>query len=130
MKKIINTTDAPAPIGPYNQAILIGNTLYTSGQIAINPKTGDLVLENIETETKQVMANLKAVLAAANMTFENVIKSSIFISNMDDFEVINSIYGNYFNEATAPARETVQVARLPKNVNVEISVIAINLSST
>lgn len=125
MKKIITTTEAPAPIGPYNQAVLTGNTLYTSGQIAINPKTGDLVLEDIETETKQVMANLKAVLAAAGMTFENVIKSSIFISNMDDFGVINSVYGRYFNEATAPARETVQVARLPKNVNVEISVIAI-----
>ncbi|MEP5341757.1 MAG: Rid family detoxifying hydrolase [Algibacter sp.] len=130
MKKIITTTEAPAPIGPYNQAVLSGNTLYTSGQIALNPNTNDLVLENIESETKQVMDNLKAVLAAANMTFENVIKSSIFISNMDDFGVINSVYGSYFNEATAPARETIQVARLPKNVNVEISMIAINLSST
>lgn len=125
MKKIITTNAAPAPIGPYNQAVLSGNTLYTSGQIAINPTTGNLVLDNIETETKQVMANLKAVLEAAGMTFENVIKSSIFISNMDDFGIINSIYGNFFNEATAPARETVQVARLPKNVNVEISVIAV-----
>ncbi|MEP1490113.1 MAG: Rid family detoxifying hydrolase [Algibacter sp.] len=130
MKKIITTTEAPAPIGPYNQAVLSGNTLYTSGQIALNPNTNDLVLENIESETKQVMDNLKAVLAAANMTFENVIKSSIFISNMDDFGIINSVYGSYFNEATAPARETIQVARLPKNVNVEISMIAINLSST
>lgn len=125
MKKIITTNAAPAPIGPYNQAVLSGNTLYTSGQIAINPTTGNLVLDNIETETKQVMANLKAVLEAAGMTFENVIKSSIFISNMDDFGIINSVYGNFFNEATAPARETVQVARLPKNVNVEISVIAV-----
>ncbi|MCL4146717.1 UNVERIFIED_CONTAM: hypothetical protein GTU68_032844, partial [Idotea baltica] len=96
MKKIITTKDAPAPIGPYNQAVLSGNTLYTSGQIAINPKTGHLVLEDIETETKQVMANLKAVLAAAKMNFENVIKSSIFISNMDDFGIINSVYGSYF----------------------------------
>lgn len=125
MKKIITTNAAPTPIGPYNQAVLSGNTLYTSGQIAINPTTGNLVVDNIETETKQVMANLKAVLEAAGMTFENVIKSSIFISNMDDFDIINSVYGIYFNEATAPARETVQVARLPKNVNVEISVIAV-----
>ncbi|MEN3324223.1 RidA family protein [Mariniflexile soesokkakense] len=125
MKKIITTTNAPAPIGPYNQAVLSGNTLYTSGQIAINPETNELVLYDIETETKQVMYNLKAVLEAANMTFEDVVKSSIFISNMDDFAQINAVYGSFFNEANAPARETVQVARLPKNVNVEISVIAV-----
>jgi len=125
MKKIINTPNAPAPIGPYNQAILSGNTLYTSGQIAINPETNELVLENITVETTQVMRNLKAVLEAANMTFENIVKTSIFISNMDDFAKINEVYGSYFDEANAPARETVQVARLPKNVNVEISVIAI-----
>jgi 2-iminobutanoate/2-iminopropanoate deaminase len=125
MKKIIFTEKAPAPIGPYNQAILIGNTLYTSGQIAINPSNGDLVLETIEKETKQVMENMKAVLEAAGMTFENVVKSTIFISNMNDFGAINTIYGGYFNEKTAPARETVQVACLPKNVNVEISMIAI-----
>ena len=125
MKKIITTTKAPAPIGPYNQAVLTGNTLYTSGQIAINPETNELVLENIKAETTQVMNNLKAVLQAADMTFENVIKSTIFISNMDDFVNINEVYGSYFDDATAPARETVQVARLPKNVNVEISVIAI-----
>lgn len=125
MKKIIFTDKAPAPIGPYNQAVLVGNTLYTSGQIAINPSNGELVLTDIETETKQVMENLKAVLEAADMTFENVIKASIFISNMNDFTRINSIYGSYFDEKTAPARETVQVACLPKNVNVEISMIAI-----
>ncbi len=125
MKKIIFTEKAPAPIGPYNQAVLVGNMLYTSGQIAINPITNELVLENIESETKQVMENLKAVLEAAEMTFENVIKASIFISDMNNFSKINSIYSAYFNEATAPARETVQVAGLPKNVNVEISVIAI-----
>ena len=124
MKKIIYTENAPAPIGPYNQAILVGNTLYTSGQIALNPLTMELVLDDIETETKQVMENMKAVLAAADMTFENVIKASIFIMNMNDFTRINSIYGSYFNEATAPARETVQVACLPKNVNIEISMIA------
>lgn len=125
MKKIIFTDKAPAPIGPYNQAVLVGNTLYTSGQIALDPKTMELVLEDIETETKQVMENMKAVLAAADMTFENVIKTSIFIINMEDFSRINAIYGNYFDEKTAPARETVQVACLPKNVNIEISMIAI-----
>jgi 2-iminobutanoate/2-iminopropanoate deaminase len=125
MKKIIFTEKAPAPIGPYNQAVVSGNTLYTSGQIAINPTTGELVLDTIEIETKQVMENMKAVLEAAGMTFENVVKSTIFISNMNDFGTINSIYGAYFNEKTAPARETVQVACLPKNVNVEISMIAV-----
>lgn len=125
MKKIIFTEKAPAPIGPYNQAVLIGNTLYTSGQIAINPASGELVLVTIEIETKQVMENMKAVLEAAGMNFENVVKSTIFISNMDDFAKINTIYGAYFNEKTAPARETVQVACLPKNVNVEISMIAV-----
>ncbi|WP_298238040.1 RidA family protein [uncultured Algibacter sp.] len=125
MKKIIHTTKAPAPIGPYNQAILVNNTLYTSGQIAINPETGNLILDDIKTETKQVMLNLKAVLEAANMTFKHVIKSSIFISDMDNFTLINEVYGSYFDDANAPARETVQVARLPKDVNVEISVIAI-----
>jgi 2-iminobutanoate/2-iminopropanoate deaminase len=125
MKKIIFTAKAPAPIGPYNQAVLIGNTLYTSGQIALNPKTGELILEDIETETNQVMQNLKAVLEAAEMTFDNVVKTTIFILNMGDFAKINSVYAEYFNEKTAPARETVQVAALPKFVNVEISMIAI-----
>ncbi len=125
MKKIIFTTKAPAPIGPYNQAVLAGNTLYTSGQIALDPVTMELVMDDIESETKQVMENMKAVLAAAEMTFENVVKTSIFIINMEDFSRINAVYGAYFNEATAPARETVQVACLPKNVNIEISMIAI-----
>jgi 2-iminobutanoate/2-iminopropanoate deaminase len=125
MKKIIFTEDAPAPIGPYNQAVLKGNTLYTSGQIAINPATGDLVTDTIESETEQVMQNMKAVLEAAGMTFENVVKTTIYIMDMNDFGKINTVYGAYFNEKTAPARETVQVACLPKNVNVEISMIAI-----
>jgi 2-iminobutanoate/2-iminopropanoate deaminase len=124
-KKIIYTDKAPAPIGPYNQAILVNNTLYTSGQIALDPKTMELVLDDIETETKQVMENMKAVLAAADMTFADVVKTTIFIMNMGDFARINTVYGSYFDEATAPARETVQVACLPKNVNVEISMIAI-----
>lgn len=125
MKKIIFTDKAPAPIGPYNQAVLVDNTLYTSGQIALDPNTMELVLDDIETETKQVMENMKAVLAAADMTFADVVKTTIFIMNMGDFARINTVYGSYFDEATAPARETVQVACLPKNVNVEISMIAI-----
>ena len=125
MKKIIKTSKAPAPIGPYNQAILSGNTLYTSGQIAIDPSTGKLKTGTIEEETTLVMENMKAVLAAAEMTFDNVIKTSIFISDMANFSEINTIYGRYFNEDTAPARETVEVANLPKYVNVEISMIAV-----
>jgi 2-iminobutanoate/2-iminopropanoate deaminase len=125
MKRIIITPNAPAPIGPYNQAVLVGTTLYTSGQIALNPDTMKLVLDDIESETQQVMENLKAVLAAADMTFENVVKTSIFIMDMADFNRINAVYATYFNEATAPARETVQVACLPKNVNIEISMIAV-----
>ncbi|MBG6187586.1 MULTISPECIES: RidA family protein [Flavobacterium] len=125
MKKIILTENAPAPIGPYNQAVLKGNTLYTSGQIAINPVSGELITETIELETEQVMQNMKAVLEAAEMTFDNVVKTTIFIMDMNDFGKINSVYGSYFNEKIAPARETVQVACLPKNVNVEISMIAI-----
>ena len=124
MKKIITTVNAPAPIGPYNQAILKGNILYTSGQIALDPKTGNLVTDDIKTETKLVMENLKAILTEAGMTFENVLKTTIFISDMNNFGVINEVYATYFNEATAPARETVEVANLPKFANVEISVIA------
>ncbi len=125
MKKIIFTEDAPAPIGPYNQAVLKGNTLYTSGQIGFNPETMEVMNATIEIETQQVMENMKAVLNAAGMTFENVVKATIFIMDMNDFGKINTVYGSYFNEETAPARETVQVACLPKNANVEISMIAI-----
>lgn len=124
MKKIINSTKAPAPIGAYNQAVLNGNMLYTSGQIAINPETGTLEIDEISSETKRVMENLKAVLAEANMTFENVIKTSIFIVDMNQFTEINTVYATYFSEENAPARETVEVANLPKFVNVEISMIA------
>lgn len=124
MKKIINTLNAPAPIGPYSQAVSVGNTLYTSGQIAINPKTNTLVTSTIMDETKMVMENLKAVLEAADMDFSHVVKCSIFISNMNDFAQINEVYGSYFT-SDFPARETVQVACLPKNLNVEISAIAI-----
>ena len=125
MKKIIFTDKAPAPIGPYSQAVLVENTLYTSGQIALDPASMELVMETIEVETTQVMNNMKAVLEAADMDFSNVVKSTIFISDMNDFTRINSIYASYFDEESAPARETVQVAKLPKNVNVEISMIAI-----
>ena len=123
MKKIIETLNAPTPIGPYSQAVLSGNILYTSGQIAIDPKTGKLVMDSIELETKQIMTNIEAVLKEASMTFNDVIKTSIFISNMNNFDKINKIYGQYFN-ADFPARETVEVSCLPKDVNVEISVIA------
>lgn len=123
MKKIINTINAPEPIGPYSQAMQSGNILYTSGQIAIDPKTGELVMDSIELETKQIMNNIKAVLKEASMTFNDVIKTSIFISNMNNFDKINKIYKQYFR-TNYPARETVEVSCLPKNVNVEISVIA------
>ncbi|MEY2693584.1 MAG: hypothetical protein RIT03_1976 [Bacteroidota bacterium] len=124
MKTIINSNQAPAPIGPYNQAVLAGNLLYTSGQIALDPVSMELVLDSIEAETTQVMKNLQAVLAAADMSFEQVIKTTIFITDMADFARINNVYATYFNEKTAPARETVQVAGLPKNVHIEISMIA------
>lgn len=125
MKKIINTSKAPAPIGPYNQAVLIKDTLYISGQIPIDPSTGKLVEGDIKAETKQSMENLKAILEEAGMTFEHVIKSSIFIKDMNQFAQINEVYGTYFNADTAPARETVEVANLPKFVRVEISMIAV-----
>ena len=124
MKKIIYTKNAPSPIGPYNQAILTGNILYTSGQIAIDPLTGKLQIDNIKKETKLVMENLEAVLLEAGMNFKNVIKSTIFISDMNNFSEINEVYASYFEEKDAPARETVEVSRLPKSVNIEISVIA------
>lgn len=129
MKKIIQTSKAPAPIGPYNQAVLSGNTLYTSGQIAIDPETNELKTRDLEEETTLVMENLKAILTEAGMTFENVIKTSIFISDMNNFSRINAVYGGYFDPETAPARETVEVANLPKFVNVEISAIAVKTGS-
>jgi 2-iminobutanoate/2-iminopropanoate deaminase len=125
MKKIINTTNAPAPIGPYNQAVLSGDTLYISGQIPLNPQTNELVTGDIKKETKQSMENLKAILVEAGMTFENVVKSTIFLSDMNQFAKVNEVYGSYFDADTAPARETVEVANLPKFVNVEISMIAV-----
>lgn len=124
MKKIIQTPQAPAPIGPYNQAVLLGNILFTSGQIALHPESGDLIMETIEAETTQVMENLKAVLAAAGMNFSHVVKTSIFLSDMNLFASVNAVYGSYFDETTAPARETIAVKTLPKSVNVEISMIA------
>ncbi len=125
MKKIITTTNAPAPIGPYNQAVLSGNTLYISGQIPIDPATGKLIEGDIAKETKQSMENLRAILTEAGMTFENVVKTSIFIADMNQFAEINAVYATYFDAEIAPARETVEVANLPKFVNVEISMIAV-----
>jgi len=125
MKKIITTLNAPAPIGPYNQAVLANGTLYISGQIGLNPSTMELVKGGIEKEAEQVMENLKSVLKAADLDFDDVVKSSIFLADMDDFGRVNGIYGRYFDDETAPARETVAVKTLPKNVRVEISMIAI-----
>lgn len=126
MKKIIKTENAPAPIGPYNQAIMAGDTLYVSGQIAIDVASGNLVDSSIEEETHQVMANLKAVLNAAGLDFINVVKTSIFLSDMNSFTKVNEVYGQYFTK-DFPARETVAVKTLPKNVNVEISAIAVKM---
>ena len=123
-KKIIHTDKAPAPIGPYNQATEVNGFVFVSGQIAIQPDTGDLVIEDIEAETRQVMSNIAAVLKESGLDFGNVVKSAIFLSDMNNFSTVNAIYAEYFDEATAPARECVEVSRLPKNVNVEISVIA------
>lgn len=125
MKEIISTDNAPGAIGPYSQAVKINGTLFTSGQIAIHPDSKELIMDDIKAETHQVMANLKEVLAAAKMDFSNVVKSSIFLSSMDDFAEVNEVYSSYFT-ADFPARETVQVARLPKSVNVEISMIAVD----
>lgn len=125
MKKIITTSNAPAPIGPYNQAVLSGNTLYISGQIPMDSATGKLVSGDIKAETKQSMENLKAILNAANADFDAVVKATIFVKDMHQFAAINEVYGSYFDEATAPARETVEVANLPLFVNVEISMIAV-----
>lgn len=122
-KKIIRTDNAPAPIGPYNQAVQFGNMLFISGQIPLDPKTGDLVQGDIKTETTQVMKNLEAILTEAGMTFANVLKTTIFLMDMGQFAQVNEVYGGYFNNETAPARETVQVSGLPKGVNVEISMI-------
>lgn len=123
MKKAINSNKAPEPIGPYNQAIFFNNILFTSGQIALDIE-GNLVTDNIQKETYQVFKNLKAILNEADLDFKDVIKASIFLKNMDDFEKVNSIYGSFFSGSISPARETVQVAKLPKNVNIEISLIA------
>ena len=125
MKTIIQTPKAPAPIGPYNQAVLVDNTLYASGQIALDPKTMELVNPDIQAETTQVMKNLSEVLKAAEMDFADVVKTTIFLYDMKDFASVNEVYGSYFEHKVAPARETVQVAALPKNVRVEISVIAV-----
>ena len=125
MKTIITTPNAPAPIGPYNQAILIKDTLYISGQTPIDPTTGELVKGDVKKEAEQCMQNLKAILEAAEMTFENVVKTSIFLKDMHQFSLVNEVYGSYFNPDTAPARETVEVANLPMFVNVEISMIAV-----
>ena len=124
MKKIITTSDAPAPVGPYNQAILTDGTLYMSGQVAMDVTTKKMIIGTIEQETEKVMENIKAILNEVDFTFENVIKTTIFITDMQNFSKVNKSYGKFFNESTAPARETVEVSALPLGANVEISVIA------
>ncbi|MBT6689208.1 MAG: RidA family protein [Flavobacteriaceae bacterium] len=124
MKKIINTTNAPAPVGPYNQAILIDDTLYVSGQIALDPVSMKMIEGSIEEEAKKVMQNIKAILQEVDFSFENIIKTTIFITDMNNFSRVNAIYGEYFDNKTAPARETVEVSALPKNAKIEISAIA------
>lgn len=123
MKKIITSSKAPAPVGPYSQAVEVNNVLYCSGQIPLNPENGELVMDSIEAQTQQVMENISAVLAAAGLSFEHVFKAAIFITDMNDFSRINEVYAKYFKEEP-PARSCVQVAALPKGVNVEIEVIA------
>lgn len=123
-KKIVNSAKAPAPIGPYSQAVLAGNTLYVSGQIAIDPATGSLVTDDIVRETNQVMQNLKHILAEAGAGLSSIVKCSIFVKDLNNFGKINEVYGSYFDHQP-PARETVEVSRLPKDVNVEISCIAV-----
>ena len=125
MKKIINTSKAPAPIGPYNQAVLSNNTLYISGQIPLDPSNGQLIKDDIKKETLQCMKNLEAILKAAHMSFKDVVKATIFVKDMNRFSDINEVYGSFFNPEAAPARETVEVSNLPKFVNVEISMIAV-----
>ena len=125
MKKVINTNNAPAPIGPYSQAVVANGFLFVSGQIPSSPSTGEIVSDDIKSEAKQVMENIKAILTEAGLNFSNVVKASIFLTDMGNFAQVNEVYGTYFTDQF-PARETVQVAALPKNVNVEISVIAIN----
>ncbi len=124
MKKIINTSNAPAPVGPYNQATAHNGTLYISGQIALQPQSGELITETIEEETHQVMQNIAAILEEAGLTFEDVLKCSVFVKDMKMYSRINAVYATYFDEDTAPARELVEVVNLPKFVNVEISTIA------
>jgi len=125
MNTPINTKNAPAPIGPYNQSVLAGNTLYISGQIAINPADGELVIDTITLETKQVLENLKAILEEADFSLNQVVKTTIFLSDMDYFTTVNEIYASYFENEMAPSRECVAVKTLPKGVNVEISAIAV-----
>ena len=124
-KRIITTERAPAPVGAYNQATLANGTLYVSGQIALDPATGDLITSDIETETERVMENLKAIVEAGGSSMDRIVKCEVFVSDMENFGRINTVYARYFDEATAPARALVQVANLPKYVNVEISCIAL-----
>ena len=124
MKKIITSKNAPSPIGPYNQAVIANGFMYISGQVGMNPKTGKIIKDSISDETEQVMKNLSSILNEASISFENVVKTTIFLSDMNDFSLVNEVYGKYFDEDTAPARETVQVSNLPLGLTVESSMLA------
>lgn len=124
MRQVINTDQAPSPVGPYNQSIATNGTLYVSGQVAIDPQTGEMLQESIEVETKQVMHNVGSVLHAAGLSFGNIVMCNVFVTDMNDYAKINAVYAEYFNSDSAPARALVEVSRLPKDANVEISVIA------
>lgn len=124
MKKIIETSKAPAPVGPYNQAIEVNGLVFVSGQIALDPQSGDLITSSIQDETNKVFSNIIAILQKADLTLENVVKCTVFVSDINQYGAINTVYSQYFNDETAPARELVQVSALPKGVNIEISVIA------
>lgn len=122
---VVQTEQAPSPIGPYNQAIAHGDTLYISGQIAIDPATGDVRVDDIKTETRQVMENLNAVLTEAGMSFEQVVKTTIYMTDLGDYADMNLVYNEFFDDDNAPAREAIQISKLPKNVNLEVSMIAV-----
>lgn len=125
-RKVIVTPEAPAPVGPYNQAIVAqGQMVFVAGQVALDPSSGQLVGETVADQTRQAMANMKAILAAAGATLDNVVKTSVFLQNMDDFAAMNEVYGQYFDDETAPARACVQVARLPKGALVEVECMAV-----
>ena len=124
MRRVLNTDKAPSPVGPYNQSVVANQTMYVSGQVAIDPESGEMMQSTIEVETRQVMQNIEAVLKAANLNFDNILMCNVFVTDMNNYAKINSVYAEFFDADTAPARALVEVGRLPKDANIEISVIA------